>query len=79
MQYFRKYLQGSTSESSKEKKDNPTVVYIKKWFKSDQAIFFRLSNKVIQVNFNDKSQLIFYTEKDIFLYSNSQAKEKLIF
>jgi hypothetical protein len=33
---------------------------------------------VIQINFNDKSQLIVYTEKDVLLYSNSLAKEKMV-
>lgn len=73
MQYFRKYLQGST-EGIRQHKDDPPFVYIKKWAKSDQAVVFRLNNKVIQVNFNDKSQIIIYTDKDIMLYSNGQAK-----
>lgn len=30
------------------------------------------------MNFNDKSQLILYSEKDVLLYSNSQAKEKIV-
>jgi hypothetical protein len=46
--------------------------------KSDQAILFRLNNKIIQINFNDKSQIILYTEKDLLLYSNNQGKEKQI-
>jgi len=37
-----------------------------------------LNNKVVQVNFNDKSQLILYCEKEVLLYSNSQAKEKMV-
>lgn len=53
-------------------------VYIKRWAKSDQGIAFRLNNKVVQVNFNDKSQLILYTERELILYSNSQAKEKMV-
>jgi polo-like kinase 1 len=62
----------------REKKEAVPFVYIKRWAKSDQAIAFRLNNKVVQVNFNDKSQLILYTEKAVLLYSNSQAKEKLV-
>jgi polo-like kinase 1 len=78
MQYFRKYLHGSASEVVREKKESLPFVYIKRWAKSDQAIAFRLNNKVVQVNFNDKSQLILYCEKEVLLYSNSQAKEKLV-
>lgn len=33
---------------------------------------------MIQVNFNDKSQIIIYTEKDLLLYSNSQGKDKQV-
>jgi hypothetical protein len=46
--------------------------------KSDQGILFRLNNKIVQVNFNDKSQIILYTDKDLLLYSNAQGKEKQI-
>jgi polo-like kinase 1 len=62
----------------REKREWLPFVYIKRWAKSDQAIAFRLNNKVVQVNFNDKSQLILYSEKDVLLYSNSQAKEKVV-
>lgn len=78
MQYFRKYLHGSAGELAKEKREALPFVYIKKWAKSEQAIAFRLNNKVVQVNFNDRSQLILYSEKDLILYSSSQAKEKLV-
>ena len=78
MQYFRKYLQSGCSESAKEKKDGPPFVYVKKWVKHEQGILFRLNNKVIQVNFNDKSQIIIYTDKDLLLYSNSQGKDKQV-
>ncbi len=73
MQYFLKYLQ-SSSEESREKGGAVPFVYIKKWMKSDQGILFRLNNKIIQVNFNDKSQIILYTDKDLLLYSNAQGK-----
>ena len=75
MQYFRKYLQGGNE--SKEKKEGPPFVYVKKWAKSDQAILFRLNNKVVQVNFNDKSQVVFYPEKQLMLYSSS-GKDKVV-
>jgi len=39
---------------------------------------FRLNNKLIQVNFNDKSQIMLYTQKDILLYSNAHGKDKQI-
>ncbi|MCB0368664.1 MAG: hypothetical protein KDD45_04255 [Bdellovibrionales bacterium] len=51
---------------------------MKKWIKSDQAILFRLNNKIVQINFNDKSQLMFYTQKDLLLYSSPQGKDKQV-
>jgi len=34
------------------------VVFVKKWMKTKHAILFRLSNKVVQVNFEDGSQIV---------------------
>ena len=39
---------------------------------------FRLNNKLVQTNFNDKSQIMLYTQKDILLYSSPQTKDKQI-
>jgi len=33
------------------------LVYLKKWMKTKHAVVFRLSNKVVQVIFEDKSEL----------------------
>ena len=33
------------------------VVYVKKWMKTRHATLFRLSNKVVQVNFEDGSEI----------------------
>ena len=78
MQYFRKYLQTGSGDTAPVKTENIPFVYIKKWVKSDQAIMFRLNNKLIQTNFNDKSQIMLYTQKDILLYSSGQGKDKQI-
>jgi hypothetical protein len=78
MQYFRKYLQSGGSEAPPVRSEGVPFVYIKKWLKTEQAILFRLNNKMIQVNFNDKSQLILYTQKDMMLYSAAQGRDKQI-
>ena len=39
---------------------------------------FRLNNKLVQTNFNDKSQIMLYSQKDILLYSSPQGKDKQI-
>lgn len=80
MQYFRKYLNGSPlAESASERKEGPAFTYVKKWVKSDQAILFRLNNNIIQVNFNDKSQIVIDSQEETILYSNSQTKRKQVF
>jgi len=38
----------STAQKVRKVKD---VVYVKKWMRTRHAIMFRLSNKVVQVNF----------------------------
>ena len=78
MQYFRKYLQRGGGEVMSSKQESLPFVYIKKWVKSDQGILFRLNNKLVQVNFNDKSQIMIYGDKDLLLYSSPQGKDKQI-
>lgn len=59
MQHFRSYLEGSAKPKPNEKTEPPVaskrkitdVVYVKKWMRTRHAIMFRLSNKVVQVNF----------------------------
>ena len=62
LQHFWSYLEGNdkskslmdknamASEAEKERKIKD-VVYVKKWMRTRHAIMFRLSNKVVQVNF----------------------------
>ena len=60
LQHFRSYLEGSEKPRTAEKVAvDPgkkahrltDVVYVKKWMRTRHAIMFRLSNKVVQVNF----------------------------
>lgn len=61
MEYFRKYLNsGSVIYDGDNRKKGPPFCYVKRWVKTENGILFRLSNKVIQVNFVDKSQLVLY-------------------
>ena len=81
MQYFRKYLNGSSSNISTctsipDKKADPPFCYVKQWLKTDEGILFRLNNKVIQVNFLDKSQLVIYSEKGIIVFTAKNHGQK---
>jgi len=60
LQHFRSYLEGSAKPKANEKAAEQVqaskrkiadVVYVKKWMRTRHAIMFRLSNKVVQVNF----------------------------
>lgn len=54
------------------------LFYVKKWAKSEEAILFRLSNKIVQVNFNDKTQLVLYCDRDLLLYAGHNGKDKQV-
>lgn len=68
MQYFNKYLNGNVKEETLEH-GLGMLCYVKKWAKSDSGIIFRLSNKVIQTNFVDKSQIVIYCQKNVGVFS----------
>jgi polo-like kinase 1 len=34
------------------------VTYVKKWLRTKHAILFRLSNKLVQVAFSDKTEIL---------------------
>jgi len=52
-----------------------TDVFITKFWKTSQAFIFKLSNKIIQVNFSDKSELIVYTYCADYIYIDSEGVE----
>ncbi len=49
---------------------NPGRVYLLKWLKTKKAIFFRLSNDTIQVQFSDKTGVILTEEGNVVTYIN---------
>ena len=46
------------------------MVYVKKWMKTKHAIMFRLSNKVVQVTFTDKTEILLSSENKLVTYVN---------
>ena len=59
LQHFRNYLYAETKvEANKETPPDGACCYVKKWMKTKHAIMFRLSNKIVQVNFTDKTEII---------------------
>lgn len=61
LQHFRNYLYADSKiepRSEEEKAREGPLCYVKKWMKTRHAIMFRLSNKIVQVNFTDKTEII---------------------
>lgn len=80
LQHFRSYLEGdgrTDNEPAQIEEDAsgkvPTV-YVKKWMKTKHAIMFRLSNKIVQVNFTDKTEIILSSELKMVTYVNKKGE-----
>jgi polo-like kinase 1 len=57
--HFKSYLdQNFKKEEIEHFEDLPELVYVKKWIKTRHAKMFRLSNKVVQVYFKDKTEIL---------------------
>jgi len=81
LKHFRKYLQeqqkreeGKNPKCStglQQKFENKPVkdtVFLKKWVRTKHAIFFRLSNKTVQVVFHDHTEVLLTSEGRIVTY-----------
>jgi polo-like kinase 1 len=49
-------------------------VYVKKWMRTRHAIMFRLSNKIVQVNFQDATEILLNSESRMVTYVNKKAE-----
>ena len=56
-----------------DKKDKP-FTYVKKWMRTRHAIMFRLSNKIVQVCFQDKTEIILSSESRVVTYCNKKGE-----
>ena len=66
IEYFRKLLLAGTDE----KPNAEPEVFVKKFIHTPHASFFRLSNKVVQVRFLDKSELLLCSKSKHIVYIN---------
>ena len=58
----------------KKKLDEKKIIYIDAWFKTNHAFLFRFSNKILQVYFKDKTEMILSFKKGIAVYVNKMGK-----
>ena len=49
-------------------------MYIKKWLKTKHATMFRLSNKIIQVDFEDKTRIVLNSNQQMVYYKNKKGE-----
>lgn len=76
LQHFRSYLDCGSKEKPKTS-NKAQVVYIKKWMRTKHAIMFRLSNKLIQVIFEDKTEVILCSESKEMTYLNKRGEREV--
>ncbi len=50
------------------------MVYLKKWMKTRHASLLRLSNKIVQVVFTDKTEIILSSESKLVTYVNKKLE-----
>ena len=75
LQHFRNYLYADyKAELEKENPSESGYCYVKKWMKTKHAIMFRLSNKIVQVNFTDKTEIILSSEQKLVTYINLKGE-----
>jgi len=76
LQHFKSYLEGDLKDlpQEDENEQKPATTYVKKWMKTKHAIMFRLSNKIVQVNFTDKTEIILSSENKIVTYVNKKGE-----
>ena len=72
-------IEGKDKPESKEvitdemSKKNQNFVYVKKWMRTKHAIMFRLSNKIVQVCFQDHTEIILSSESRVVTYVNKKG------
>jgi len=81
LQHFRSYLEGirtqptnPTDNAQPIAENKPNLIYLKKWMKTRHAIMFRLSNKIVQVDFQDKTQIVLSSESKLVTYVNKKGE-----
>ena len=81
LQHFRSYLEAEGVKPVCEaegagKRKLESAIYVKKWLKTKHAIMFRLSNKIVQVNFQDGTEIILSSESKVVTYVNKKGERQ---
>jgi len=87
LNHFKNYLEGESNPSNDQTDKEPPqgepkdddekkkpYTYVKKWMRTRHAIMFRLSNKIVQVCFQDKTEIILSSESRVVTYCNKKGE-----
>lgn len=74
LQHFRNYLYSDANKIDMSENKDSNFCYVKKWMKTKHAIMFRLSNKIVQVNFTDRTEIILSSEQKLVTYINLKGE-----
>ena len=72
-QFFK---EDNATSSTRNQRNVSEIVYVKKWMRTKYAVMFRLSNKIVQVNFQDHTEIILSSETKMVTYVNKQGERK---
>ena len=77
LHHFKNYLEGDNSLPTIKSDDcsSKENVYIRRWMRTKHAIIFRLSHRVIQVCFLDKTEIFLNVREKTISYSNKQGEK----
>lgn len=92
IKYFRSYIKAGGRDGSAKvvqcssapaaapedaTDSNNMMIYVKRWVQTSQAMVFRLSNRVIQVCFNDGSEVILSSESRVVTFVANSARRTM--
>ena len=84
LEHFKKYLFNvnnnkniRTNKMNENDNKNEPFTYVKKWYKAEDCIYFRLTNKIFQFIFNDKTEIIISSPNKIVIYEDNNKSRNI--
>ena len=78
MKHFHEYLEGKSNDEFQDELSpkaaendnnlNNSPIFVKKWMRTKHAILFRLNNKVVQVCFQDNTEIIICSDSRLVTF-----------
>ena len=57
-----------------EEREKGPLIYVKKWMRNKHAIMFRFNNKLVQVIFQDQTEVLLSSELKVVVYVNKKQE-----